>query len=121
MSCPVEVTEVAERIGMAREEANDHIAFFKQLRYFQTTLAGAVILNARGVQAAERLTRSRPSRSLSVVLSVQERRDLEAVLCEVDRADVAARLAGDALAKFEANRDTITAQLRSPEPSARSS
>ena len=49
-----------------------------------------------------------------MVLSVRERRDLETVLCEVERADVAARLEGDALAEFEAERDTINAQLRSP-------
>lgn len=116
----VEAKAVSAQIGMSDDDADGALSFFKQKGWIDhLTFGGTLTLTASGIEHAER-DRARRDRGRSTApslyLTIAELRQVEAALVQLDRADVTAHLVGDELAEYEAERATVDAQLRSPNP-----
>jgi len=90
-------------------------------------LAGGYTITQRGINEAERRARQQPTPSSSqpavasaesvLILTQTERRSAEIALREIDLAEIESKLDdADDRAEFLADRESLTAQLRSPRP-----
>jgi hypothetical protein len=116
----VEAKHVSAEIGMSEDDADGALSFFKQKGWIDNlTFGGTLTLTALGIERAEQNRARRELETTAApapILTVVELRQVEAALVHLDRADVAAHLAGVELAEYEAARATVDAQLRSPRP-----
>ena len=116
------VVEVGAHIGLNEEVARAAVQFLTRKRYLEhANFGGTASMSTSGIEYVERMRERRQRMSdshpvLAVFLTDGEKASVEAALGELDRADVAARLEGDDLATFEADRQTAAAQLRAPRP-----
>ena len=108
---------VGEKLGFDEQESTSIATWLRDrdLGRF-VALGGSYGITPRGVDEVERLNREREQSHAAqlVVLTQVERQNVERALRELELADVESRLAGDDLAEYLADRDTVLAQLRSP-------
>jgi hypothetical protein len=117
MTALVRLEDVRATSGQDEESVNQAIMFWNQQGYLGTVTFGAVTLNSRGVAEVERWReRDRPKSLDAWVMTELERQQVEAALGELDQLNIVDSLEGEQLAVYEADRATIAAQLRSPEP-----
>lgn len=113
----VDFRTVGAKVGLNEDESQSVASWLRDHDFGKfVAMGGSYGITASGVDEVERMEReSEQARTVGAVLLTQvERGKVEAALRALEVADVEANLAGDDLAEYLADRDTVVAQLRSP-------